>query len=170
MREHTICLLLGSNINAEDNLPRSVRLLHEHLVVLQTSSVWESQAVGSKGPNFLNAALLALTPLGVESLKEQVFRPLEEQLGRVRIKDKNAPRTIDIDLIVFDQHVQDPGLWKLAHIAVPVSEVLPSYQSESGEHLKDIALDVRENTPIWVREDVSGYPFSTIYQNHNARR
>ncbi len=164
MKGHTICLLLGSNIRAEETLPQAVERLLELVVVLQTSSVWESQAVGSDGPPFLNAALLAKTPLDAGSLKKLVMLPLEAQLGRVRTKDKNAPRTIDIDLIVFDQHVQDPGLWNLAHIAVPVSEILPAFEAESGEHLKDFALEVRRNVSILLREDVSGYPFSTVFQ------
>lgn len=167
---HTVCLLLGSNIRAEETLPQAVELLRKHMVVLQTSSVWETPAVGSEGPNFLNAALSAVTPLAPDTLKKQLLRPLEAQLGRVRTGDKNAARTIDIDLVIFDQQVHDPSLWKFAHIAVPVSEILPGFQSESGEYLKDFALVVRKNSPIWIRDDVSVHPFSTVFQNHNARR
>lgn len=167
---HTVCLLLGSNIRAEENLVQAVELLCTHLVVLKTSSVWESAAVGSDGPNFLNAALLAITPLGPATLKELVLRPLEGQLGRVRTCDKNAPRTIDIDLMVFDQQVQDPDLRKFAHIAVPVSQIMADLCLEGGACLRDVALALGQNTPLVFRGDVSLHPFTTAFQEHKDGR
>ena len=153
--QHLICLLLGSNIEPEVNLPLSVSLLQSHVTVLQTSSVWESHAVGSDGPNFLNAAVVALTPLDADSLKEDVLGPLELEMGRIRTEDKNSPRTIDIDLILFDQQLLDWELWEYGHLAVPIAEVLPDYQSKSGEYLKDVASNLSYSTPIWKRTDVS---------------
>lgn len=161
---YLICLLLGSNIEPESNLPRAVNLLQEELTVLQTSSVWESRAIGSDGPNFLNAALLALSPLDAEDLKENLIRPLEARMGRVRTEDKNAPRTIDIDLILFDEEVLDSQLWQFAHLAVPVSELLPDYRSGTGECLKDMVSTLLSTASIWIREDISDYPFATVMQ------
>ncbi|MDT4761783.1 2-amino-4-hydroxy-6-hydroxymethyldihydropteridine diphosphokinase [Sphaerochaeta sp. PS] len=161
--EHGICLLLGSNIEPEDNLPRAIVLLQKHLCLIQTSSVWESRAVGSDGPNFLNAAVLATTSLDADTLRLHLLRPLEAQLGRVRTSDKNAPRTLDIDLIIYDQKLLDPSLWKYAHLALPVSELLPTYRSETGAYLKDFALLAAASSGIWVRADVSDYPFSTVF-------
>ena len=167
--EHRICLLLGSNIEPEKNLPHCLTLLHKQMIVLQTSSVWESPAVGSDGPNMLNAAVLALTFIEATSLKGKVFRPLEAELGRVRTQDKNSPRTIDIDLILYDQQLIDASLWQYAHRAVPVGELLPEYPSESGELLKEAALRMARSTPIWMRTDVPGYPVSTIYNGLNRK-
>lgn len=161
--QHCICLLLGANIQPEANLPRSVNLLRQHLTVVQTSSVWESQAVGSDGPNFLNAAVLAKTTMVADCLREEIFRPLEKQLGRVRTNDKNSPRPIDIDLILFDQQLLDPGLWQYAHCATPVAEILPEYRSNAGELLKDVAARTALTIPIWVRADVSVFPFATVF-------
>ena len=107
---HQAGLLLGSNIQPEKNIPLAVRLLQKQLTVLQTSSVWESKAIGSDSANFLNAALLVLTSMEAEVLKEQVLRPLEAQLERVRTSDKNSPRTIDLDILLFDQQLLDPNL------------------------------------------------------------
>jgi 2-amino-4-hydroxy-6-hydroxymethyldihydropteridine diphosphokinase len=152
---HRVCLLLGSNIQPEKNIPLAVDLLRKQLTILQASSVWESKAVGSDGANILNAALLVLTSLEAEILKKQVLRPLEAQLGRVRTNDKNAPRTIDLDILFFDQQLLDQNLWQYAYRAVPMAEILPDYQSETGEHLKDAALRLARTTPIWVRDDVS---------------
>ena len=156
---HRVGLLLGSNIQPEKNLPLAVNLLQKQLTILQTSSVWESKAVGSDGANILNAAMLALTSLEAKILKEQVLRPLEAQLGRVRTSDKNAPRTIDIDILLFDEQLLAPDLWQYAFRAVPMAEILPDYQSKTGEFLKDAAVRLAQTTPIWVRQDVSIAPF-----------
>ena len=152
---HRVCLLLGSNIQPEKNIPLAMSLLQKQLTILKTSSVWESRAVGSDGANILNAAMLALTSLDAETLKEDVLHPLEAQLERVRTRDKNSPRTIDLDILTFDQQLLDLNLWHYAYRAVPMAEVLPDYQSETGEYLKDAALRLAHTTPIWVRNDVS---------------
>ncbi len=152
---HRVCLLLGSNIQPEKNLPLAMGLLQERLRLLKASSVWESRAIGSDGPNMLNAAILALTTLQVGELKEQLIRPIEAQLGRVRTADKNAPRPIDIDPILFDQDLLEPGLWRLAYRAVPVAEVLPGYRSGVGESLQEAAARLAQVEPIWLRPDVS---------------
>ena len=61
--QHLACLLLGSNIQPERNLPLAIDQLQKHLTILRISSVWETPPVGSAGPSFLNAALLVQTPL-----------------------------------------------------------------------------------------------------------
>jgi 2-amino-4-hydroxy-6-hydroxymethyldihydropteridine diphosphokinase len=152
---HQVCLLLGSNIQPEQNIPRAVNLLQEKLTVLRVSSIWESPSVDCCYPDFLNLAVLVLTDLDADALKEQVLRPLEARLGRVRTEDKNASRTIDFDIIISDEKLLDPALWQHAHRAVPVAEILPDYRSETGEALKDAALRLSHSTPIWVRQDIS---------------
>jgi 2-amino-4-hydroxy-6-hydroxymethyldihydropteridine diphosphokinase len=152
---HEACLLLGSNIRPEENIPLALDLLQKRVKLLQVSSVWETAAVGSDGPNFLNAALLVSTPLDAQALKERVLHPIEAQLGRVRTSDKNAPRTMDIDIISFDGRVLDAALWTQAHRAVPVAEILPESLSESGEKLKDAALRLTDPSRIRLRTDVA---------------
>jgi 7,8-dihydro-6-hydroxymethylpterin-pyrophosphokinase len=76
-------------------------------------------------------------------------------MGRVRTDDKNASRTIDIDIILFDGTLMDPDLWNHVHLALPVSELFPDYSSETGERLKDIARDLARSTPIQLRKDIS---------------
>ncbi len=56
-------------------------------------------------PNFLNAAVLIETDLTAAELKEQVLQVIERELGRVRTADKNAPRTIDLDIALFGDQV-----------------------------------------------------------------
>jgi 2-amino-4-hydroxy-6-hydroxymethyldihydropteridine diphosphokinase len=155
---HQACLLLGSNIQPERNLPQAVHLLQQDLAILQVSSVWETPAVGSTGPDFLNAALLAETSLDEKTLKDKILRPLETRLGRIRSADKNAPRTIDLDLIIFDGRLLDPTLWRYAHRAVPVAEVLPGFTDNGGKNLRDAAAQLASSSSIRLRPDVSIHP------------
>jgi 2-amino-4-hydroxy-6-hydroxymethyldihydropteridine diphosphokinase len=155
---HQACLLLGSNIEPEQNIPRAVVLLQEKLTILQVSSIWESASVDCCYPDFLNLAVLVSTPLDAAQLKEQVLRSLEAQMGRVRTEDKNASRPIDFDIILFDGALMDPALWQHAHRAVPVAELFPDYSSPTGDSLKDVAWRLAQSTPVQMRKDISISP------------
>ena len=136
------CLLLGSNIEPMKNLPKAVNLLAKEVVILRTSSVWESKAVGSDGPDFLNAALLIETMLSVNELKDAVIGKIEEALKRVRTEDKNAPRTIDIDIIFYDGKQIDDELDRYEHMLLPVSEVMNQVERPSEVTLEKVALNL----------------------------
>jgi len=100
--------------------------------------------------------VLIRTSLTAWQIKEQVRR-IEAHLGRVRSADKFAPRTIDIDIIAWDADVLESSLWKHAHLAVPVAEILPCYQSEdTGEYLEQTAQRLIRTAPIWSRPEVLG--------------
>lgn len=152
--QHQACLLLGSNIQPERNLPLAIDQLQKHLTILRISSVWETPPVGSAGPSFLNAALLAQTPLKQKTLKLQILTPLEAKMDRLRSADKNAPRPIDLDIILFDGLILDPTLWLFAHRAVPMAEIQPDICSEAGETLKEAAAKFMSEGSIRLRPDV----------------
>ena len=151
---HRACLILGSNIDPENHLQRAIALLRSECAVEAISGVWESPAVGGKGPDYLNAAVVVQTELDSQALKVQVLRPMEERLGRVRTLDKYAPRTIDIDIVTWDADIVDPELWEQAHKAVPAAELTPCYQSESGEYLEQAAERLAKVWPIRRRLDL----------------
>ena len=152
--EHQVCLLLGSNIQPERNLPLAVDQLQDNLSIFRISSVWETPSVGTVGPSFLNAALEAKTTLEQKSLKLEILTPLEAKMGRVRTVDKNAPRPIDLDIILFDGVIVDPTLWLFAHRAVPVAEIQPDVRSEEGKTLQEIAAEFMSDGSIRLRSDV----------------
>lgn len=146
-----VFISLGSNIDAETNLTAAVRHLRNHdaVEVIATSRVYETAPVGTVDqPNFLNAALLIRTPLSAEALKAGPLWEVEQVLGRVRTADKNAPRTIDLDIALFNydvldvgvRHIPDPELLTRAHVAVPVADLAPYYiHPETGATLEEIA-------------------------------
>ncbi|MEK6751098.1 MAG: 2-amino-4-hydroxy-6-hydroxymethyldihydropteridine diphosphokinase [Chloroflexota bacterium] len=148
---HRACLSLGSNIEAERNLPKAIELLREVGKVVAVSSVWESKSVGFDGPNFLNACVLFLTPLQPVELKEKIIRPIEAKLGRIRGEEKNAPRPIDIDILLFDNHPLNTEFWDYAFVIVPLAELIPDFvHPVSGEKLFRVAGQVS----VWIKKRV----------------
>ncbi len=152
---HSVYLSLGSNVDPEQNLPRAVRLLRQKTRLLAVSHAWQSHAVGSNGPDFLNACALARTPLDVQGFKKQVIRPIEEALGRVRTADKFAPRTIDIDILFFDEEPFGDFL-SHAFVIVPLAEIAPQFRHPLLYNLSmaQLAEQLRSQTWIIPRPDV----------------
>jgi 2-amino-4-hydroxy-6-hydroxymethyldihydropteridine diphosphokinase len=140
-------LLLGSNIEAELNIGRAIQRLGHIVRIEAISTTWETLAVGSTGPNFLNTSVEIMTELDVSGLKNGVLRPIEEELGRKRSSDKNAPRTIDIDIVIFDGEVCDENLWLDVFRALPVAELLPDLrQLQTGLTLRETAKRLQQNS------------------------
>jgi 2-amino-4-hydroxy-6-hydroxymethyldihydropteridine diphosphokinase len=124
-------LLLGSNVEREGNLARALRLLEARFPVLARSRVCESEAVGDPtGPPFHNRALLVRSGLSPAEMRA-LLRSLEDSLGRVRTADRNAPRTVDIDLLcaldAAGAVLPDPPIHKDLrrhhYAAVPAAEI-----------------------------------------------
>ena len=151
---NNVYLILGSNIDKEANLPEAVRLLREMTAVLQVSAVYETAPVGLvQQPVFWNTAVLIHTPLSPGEIKVDILSSIERRLQRVRQSDKNAPRTIDLDIVLFNDVVQDydpgdgrfrpipdPDLLQYPHIAVPIAELAPNLPHPvTGEPLQTIA-------------------------------
>ncbi len=148
---HRAYILLGSNVEKERHTPAAIRRLaaHPHVAVVTVSSTYETAPVGSPNqPTFYNVAIVVETPLDARALKWSVLRPIEEALGRVRTSDPNAPRTVDLDIVLFDHDVfeldgssiPDPNIERYAHVALPLAEVAPDYvHPVTGETLAHIA-------------------------------
>jgi 2-amino-4-hydroxy-6-hydroxymethyldihydropteridine diphosphokinase len=143
---HTAFILLGSNILPERNLFRAIDLLQKSCTIKAISQVWETAAEGSDGPNFLNTAIKIYTSLKEQELKENVLQNIEKNLNRVRTNNKYAPRTIDLDIIIFDNRVLDPNLWERNFIALPMSEIIPElFNSQKKKTLLQIAQSIRNS-------------------------
>lgn len=152
---HQAYILLGSNIEPEVNIAAAIEHLKESCVVNAISSIWETEAVGSPGPRFLNAVVWLSTPLDLEALKNQILAPIEQALGRVRTSDKNAPRTIDLDVLIYDEQILDNNVWQRDFIALPLAELRPDLsRSTNSESLAEIAQRLRSASSAFVRSDL----------------
>jgi len=137
-------ILIGSNIHPKNNIRDCLILLMDSVTVVARSQIWRTKSLGSVGPDFLNLAIKADTDLNEKQLKVSVLRKIEDRLGRVRLSDKNVPRTIDLDTIIFNNIILDNELWKKVFIAVPVAELKPSLcYPDSTKNLKEIAEELK---------------------------
>ncbi len=137
---NTAYLILGSNINPEVNIPRALGFLDKSFVILKISDTWKTRAVGALAEDFLNTAVKIETGLDMHMLKEKCLCHIEEIMGRIRQKDKNAPRTIDIDIMVFNNKILDLEIFSREHLAFPLAQLIPDLvDPQTGKSLKLIA-------------------------------
>ena len=148
---HLAYLCLGSNIRPESNLRKAIQILKERAVVSVVSNAWETRAVGTaEAPNFLNACAGLVTSLTPSGLTEELIRPIETAMGRDRTSDKNAPRPIDIDLILYDDQPLRIEYWQEAFMLVPLAELIPDFlHPVSRESLAQAASEARRR--IWIQ-------------------
>ncbi len=150
-----VYLSLGSNIVPETNLPKAIELLRKAGKIESVSSVWETRSVGFDGPNFLNVCVLFLTDSPSSELKEKIIRPIEAALGRIRYANKNAPRTIDIDIVLFNESPLNTDFWEYAFVVVPLAELVPDFEHPiRHEKLSRVAEQVQGQVWIVRREGV----------------
>lgn len=137
---YNIYLNLGSNLRPEIHLPEAIRQLRYYGNIKRISNAWESHALGSRGPDFINISLEFLTPFKPEKLKREVVRPIEQSLGRVRGRNKNAPRPIDIDIIIVDSHPLNQQRWAYPFVIIPTAELTPDLVHPlTHENLAEVA-------------------------------
>jgi len=157
---HPFVVALGSNIEPRTNLPWALQELQKQLSVTAVSHLYETVPVGADGvPTFLNAAVRAETRRPPAEIKWRVLRPLEAELGRVRTDDRNAPRTLDLDLVLYGRlelrdpaqglMLPDPELLTRAHLALPAADVAGELiHPETGRTLAEIAQRFRHDEGV----------------------
>jgi dihydroneopterin aldolase/2-amino-4-hydroxy-6-hydroxymethyldihydropteridine diphosphokinase len=130
---------LGSNINPEQNLVQAVSLLRRKCDVLAVSSAYRTAPQGfSEQPDFINLSVKLRVLLQPAGFKQEVLDWIERELGRVRDpNNKNAPRTIDLDISLWGDgvfeygakpwRVPDPDIVRFAHVAIPLAELAPDF-------------------------------------------
>ncbi|MBY6188284.1 2-amino-4-hydroxy-6-hydroxymethyldihydropteridine diphosphokinase [Marinobacter hydrocarbonoclasticus] len=126
-----IYISLGSNIEAEAHIRKGLADLASHYRNLTISRVFESEAVGFEGDNFLNLVAQADTD---QSIAEVVatFKAIEQAHGRAKGAKKFAPRTLDLDLLLYDEIqcenpvvLPRPEIYHNAFVLWPLAELAP---------------------------------------------
>ena len=131
---NTVYLLTGGNLgDRTTNLHAAEQHLYEHCgAVLKKSSLYETAAWGNADqPAFLNQALAVETKLSAKQLIRRILK-IEKNMGRVR-KEKNGPRLIDIDILLFNNDIIDISFLKIPHpelqnrrfALMPLAEIAP---------------------------------------------
>ena len=136
INSHRTGLLLGSNLGDKKfNLKKAIELIGNSAgKVLKTSSIYKTAAWGKLDqPHFYNLAIVLATYLSPKQLLEEILK-IESLMGRVR-KEKWGPRIIDVDILFFDDKVENsqnlkiphPELHKRKFALIPLSEIEPEW-------------------------------------------
>jgi 2-amino-4-hydroxy-6-hydroxymethyldihydropteridine diphosphokinase len=151
-----IYISLGSNIDRESNTRAGVKALREQFGELELSSVYESEAVGFEGDAFYNMVIACDVTEDVHTVNH-ALRDIEDNNGRDRSGPKFSSRTLDLDLLLYDDLILDELGLKLpreeilhnAFVLWPLAEIAPELtHPEVGKSYADLwqAFDkTREN-------------------------
>ncbi len=157
---HTVYLGLGSNQSDPINQIKNATELIEKIEtskITKKSSLYESLPVGHLDqPNFINQVISLQTSLSPAELFER-FQQIEFQLKRVK-KIVNGPRTIDIDILLFNQEIiltkdltiPHPRMLDRAFVMIPLLEIEPNILVPKISNLKEMLgkLDIKTLTKI----------------------
>lgn len=101
-----VYLGLGSNIDPEENLRRGVRELRQRFGELELSGVYRSAAAGFEGDDFLNLVAGMKTDHSPLAINEQI-EEIHRIVGRRRGEERYSSRSLDIDLLLYDDLIVD---------------------------------------------------------------
>jgi 2-amino-4-hydroxy-6-hydroxymethyldihydropteridine diphosphokinase len=141
-----IYISLGSNIDREANTREGVRALAEAFGELQMSSVYESEAVGFEGDAFYNMVIACDVTDDVHTVN-QALQNIEDANGRDRSGPRFSSRTLDLDLLLYDDLVLNELGLKLpreeilhnAFVLWPLAEIAPELtHPETGKSYADL--------------------------------
>ncbi|WP_133500420.1 2-amino-4-hydroxy-6-hydroxymethyldihydropteridine diphosphokinase [Cognatilysobacter terrigena] len=127
-------LSLGSNIEPEKQLRAAIASLRERFGDVVVSPIYRTPAVGFDGPAFLNAAAIIDSDLEPQALNDWLHA-LEDAHGRDRSGPRFSDRTLDIDIVLFDDRVLDGD----GNLRIPRPELKHAFVLRP---LADIAPDV----------------------------
>lgn len=154
-------IALGSNIEPRlDHLQAAVRELcelSENREQVRISSVYETEPIDCSpdSPAFLNAAVEIDTSLPPPSLLRHL-QSIEQKLGRPSLREKNSPRTIDLDLLYLDDLIWQDDVLTLPHpritmrqfVLLPLADICPDRTLPS--HAFSIGALASRKAPVGV--------------------
>jgi 2-amino-4-hydroxy-6-hydroxymethyldihydropteridine diphosphokinase len=127
-------LSLGSNLEPEKNLRAALAELRARFGNVAVSPVYRFAAIGFEGPDFLNLAAAIDTDLDPASLNDWLHA-LEDRHGRRRDVPRFSSRTLDVDIVLYDDLVMNAQ----GHLELPRAELKHAFVLKP---LADIAPQV----------------------------
>ena len=127
-------LALGANLgDAQATIRQAIAAVQNwpHTRLLKASSLYRTAPVDADGPDYINAVLEVQT--GLSPLELLHHCQLQEQAAGRQRPYRNAPRTLDLDIVLYaDQHVDlpeltvpHPRMWQRAFVLLPLAEIAP---------------------------------------------
>ena len=128
----TAWLGLGSNVNAESNIRAAIVELGGQFDAIELSPAYASTAVGFEGDDFINLVARVETDMSPLGLR-QYLRDLEDRYGRKRDVPKFSDRSLDIDILLYDDlvvlspvlEIPRAEITKYAHVLKPLTDISP---------------------------------------------
>ena len=122
---------IGSSINRAENIRSGIATLKTEFGELLLSPLYESEAIGFSGINFYNLVVKLHTEQNIAELIKKL-KSIEKQHGRPEKTSKFTPRTLDLDLLLYDQQIDSEldlprgEILKNAFVLKPLSELAPT--------------------------------------------
>ncbi|MGJ8591056.1 MAG: 2-amino-4-hydroxy-6-hydroxymethyldihydropteridine diphosphokinase [Aquaticitalea sp.] len=173
---HKVYIALGSNKGDRmKHLQDAVDLIFKHVGNIQIiSRIYNSKASGFEGEDFLNCCASVETTLSAEDTMKRLLS-IETQLGRVRtVASGYESRTIDLDILFFDDLVMDTKLLRVPHLKMrerkfvlqPLNDIASSVKHPTLKKTVSELLDACEATDeiepfhIWLKNPSKQFSFS----------
>lgn len=158
----------GSNVEPEKNLARALDEMERVFGALAISPAYRNPAVGFEGADFINLVVGLRTADPVSRVKQELER-IEMLCGRPRDAPKWAPRTMDLDILMYDQLVSDtpglivprPDLLRRAFMLKPLADVAPGLRHPT-QH--------RTIGELWAEFPAADHSFVVVTIPRSARR
>lgn len=123
-RSNTCIIAIGSNLEAEKNIPKMLGILKTQVEVLKVSTFIITKPIGiANQPDFTNGAVKIKTVLDQEDLKK-LLKSIEDEMGRDRSIPKFGPRCIDLDIVVWNGKIVDDDYYTRDFLQKSVQEIL----------------------------------------------
>ena len=127
-----VYLGVGSNINRESNICAGLSVLRDSFGLRRASSAYESAALGFDGPPFINLVVELQTTLPLAELAA-ALRELEYRMGRPQQATRYSSRTLDLDILTYDQlagtiagvELPRAEILENAYVLAPLAELVP---------------------------------------------
>lgn len=116
---------LGSNIESNQNIQRAREILAQKYHVVAESCFKVTKPVGkNEQADFINGSILIETKLAIRQLKTELDK-IEKTMGRNRPHDRHGPRTIDLDIVVWNENIIDRDFYDRNYLKESVLELVP---------------------------------------------
>ena len=141
-----VYISIGSNQQPEHHIKQALALLEDAFAPIQKSPVYESVAVGFDGKNFLNLVVGFDTDMPLPDL-DHVLDEIEQQCGRVRNQQRFAPRSMDLDLLLYGDMIRHDDerdiprreISRYAFVLKPLADIAPlAVHPETGRTFSEM--------------------------------
>jgi len=117
---------LGSNIDPDQNIQQAKEILAQKYHVIAESCFKMTKPVGKiKQADFINGSVLIESKSTIEQLKIELGE-IEKSMGRNRPYDRHGPRTIDLDIVIWNMDVIDQDFYERDYLKESILELVPS--------------------------------------------